>query len=76
MADCNSTSTPMDSAAAHDLMAAADSYQASLTLSRDYQSIIGGLMFAATCTRPDIAFAVNRLSRYCANPITYNDGQH
>ena len=68
MADCNSTSTPMDSAAVHDLMAAADSYQASLTLTRDYQSIIGGLMFAATCTRPDIAFAVNRLSRYCANP--------
>ena len=25
-------------------------------------------MFAAICTRPDIAFAVNRLSRYCANP--------
>jgi transposase InsO family protein len=68
MADCNSTSTPMETAAAHDLMAAADSYQASLTLTRDYQSIIGGLMFAATCTRPDIAFAVNRLSRYCANP--------
>ena len=49
MADCNSTSTPMDSAAVHDLMTAADSYQASLTLTRDYQSIIGGLMFAATC---------------------------
>ena len=38
------------------------------TLTRDYQSIIGGLMFAAICTRPDIAFAVNRLSRYCCQP--------
>jgi transposase InsO family protein len=68
MADCNPTSTPMDSAAASDLMAAAGGYEASLGLTRDYQSIIGGLMFAAICTRPDIAFAVNRLSRYCSNP--------
>jgi hypothetical protein len=68
MADCNSTSTPMDPAAAHDMMAGPDGYQATPTLTRDYQSIIGGLMFAAICTRPDIAFAVNRLARYCANP--------
>ena len=58
----------MDAAAANDLMTAADSYEASAALTRDYQSIIGGLMFAAICTRPDIAFAVNRLSRYCSNP--------
>ena len=68
MADCNATSTPMDSSAAHDMLAAPDSYTASLALTREYQTIIGGLMFAATCTRPDIAFAVSRLSRYCANP--------
>ena len=68
MTECNPTSTPMDSAAASDLMAAAGGYEASLGLTRDYQSIIGGLMFAAICTRPDIAFAVNRLSRYCSNP--------
>jgi hypothetical protein len=74
MADCNPTSTPMDSAAAYDLMAATDGYEASLTLTRDYQSIIGGLMFAAICTRPDIAFAVNRLSRYCANPTEEHYG--
>jgi hypothetical protein len=37
-------------------------------LARDYQSIIGGLMFAAICTRPDISFAVNRLARYSSNP--------
>ena len=33
-----------------------------------YQSIIGSLMYAANGTRPDIAFAVNRLSKYSSNP--------
>ena len=68
MADCNSTSTPMDTAVSHELLTAAEGYRAASTLTRDYQSIIGGLMFAAICTRPDIAFAVSRLSRYCSNP--------
>ena len=68
MADCNPTTTPMDSAGATELVAATDGYQSSDTLRRDYQSIIGGLMFAAVCTRPDITFAVNRLARYCSNP--------
>ena len=68
MTDCNPTSTPMDNTAAHELIAAAEGYKAAPALKRDYQSVIGGLMFAAICTRPDIAFAVNRLSRYCSNP--------
>lgn len=68
MVECNVTATPMDAGAAHELMAAADSYKAAATLTQAYQSIIGGLMFAAICTRPDISFAVNRLSRYCSNP--------
>lgn len=68
MNECNSSSTPMDSGMMHELIAAADGYEASVTLTRAYQSIIGGLMFAAICTRPDIAFAVSRLSRYCSNP--------
>ena len=33
-----------------------------------YQSLVGSLMFAALGTRPDISFAVTRLSRYSANP--------
>ena len=68
MEDCNPTSTPMDAAATQELTAAPEDYKASATLTREYQAIIGGLMFAAICSRPDIAFAVNRLSRYCANP--------
>ena len=33
-----------------------------------YQSLIGGLIFLANCTRPDIAYAVNLLSRFMQNP--------
>ena len=58
----------MDAGIVHELVAAADGYEASIALTRNYQSIIGGLMFAAICTRPDVAFAVSRLSRYCSNP--------
>ncbi|KAK8704498.1 hypothetical protein V6N13_048120 [Hibiscus sabdariffa] len=34
----------------------------------EYAKIIGGLMFLMNCTRPDIAYAVSRLSRYTHNP--------
>ncbi|GKC49614.1 zinc finger, CCHC-type containing protein [Tanacetum coccineum] len=32
--------------------------------------VIGCLMYAMTCTRPDIAFVVGKLSRYTSNPGT------
>nr|GEV43436.1 hypothetical protein [Tanacetum cinerariifolium] len=35
-----------------------------------YSRVIGCLMYAMTCTRPDIAFAVGKLSRYTSNPET------
>ena len=34
----------------------------------EYAKVIGCLMYAMTCTRPDIAFAVGKLSRYTSNP--------
>ena len=34
----------------------------------EYASAIGSLMYAMHCTRPDIAFAVCKLSRYTSNP--------
>lgn len=34
----------------------------------EYARIIGSLMYIANCTRPDIAYSVNRLSRYTSNP--------
>jgi hypothetical protein len=36
----------------------------------EYASAIGSLMYAMHCTRPDISFAVCKLSRYTNNPST------
>ncbi|XP_071712540.1 secreted RxLR effector protein 161-like [Rutidosis leptorrhynchoides] len=38
----------------------------------EYYQVIGCLMYAMTCTRPDIAFAVGKLSRYTSNPSTHH----
>lgn len=35
---------------------------------RPYRELIGGLIYLANATRPDIAFATNTLSRFCSNP--------
>eukprot|EP00833_Pecoramyces_ruminatium_P017559 jgi/Orpsp1_1/1191591/evm.model.d7180000087207.1 len=37
-----------------------------------YKSAIGSLIYLSKCTRPDIAFAVNKAARNCENP-TIND---
>jgi len=42
--------------------------QASHAETNKYQRIIGSLMYLAVMTRPDIAFAVSRLSRFLVNP--------
>lgn len=34
----------------------------------EYSRIIGSLMYIMNCTRPDIAYSVNKLSRYTNNP--------
>lgn len=36
----------------------------------EYASAIGSLMYVVHCTRPDIAFAVCKMSRYTSNPST------
>nr|GEY09966.1 zinc finger, CCHC-type [Tanacetum cinerariifolium] len=36
----------------------------------EYSRVIGCRMYAMTCTRPDIAFVVSKLSRYTSNPAT------
>jgi hypothetical protein len=35
---------------------------------RDYESLVGSLLYAAVSTRPDIAHAVNQLTRFMAAP--------
>ena len=34
----------------------------------EYASVIGSMMYAMYCSRPDIAFSVRRLSQYTINP--------
>ena len=34
----------------------------------EYSRVIGNLMYLMSCIRPDIAYAVNKLSRYTSNP--------
>nr|GEV66525.1 zinc finger, CCHC-type [Tanacetum cinerariifolium] len=62
--DCTSVSTPLDTC--EKLMP-----NRGLAISQlEYSRVIGCLMYAMTCTRPDIAFAVGKLSRYTSNPGT------
>jgi hypothetical protein len=46
----------------------ADAPPAPADLRGQYQSMIGRLMYAAICTRPDIAYTVTALSQYSSNP--------
>ncbi|GJU40790.1 zinc finger, CCHC-type containing protein [Tanacetum coccineum] len=62
--DCTPVSTPMDTS--EKLMP--NNGQAVSQLK--YYRMIGCLMYAMTCTMPDIAFAVGKLSRYTSNPGT------
>nr|GEW70809.1 zinc finger, CCHC-type [Tanacetum cinerariifolium] len=59
--DCAPVSTPLDTC--EKLIP-----NRGLTVSQlEYSSVIGCLMYAMTCTRPDITFAVGKLSRYTGN---------
>lgn len=60
--DCTPVSTPMDTT--EKLMPNTGKAVSQL----EYSRVIGCLMYAMTCTRPDIAFAVGKLSRYTSNP--------
>jgi hypothetical protein len=60
--DCKSCPTPYDPSVL---------LRKNKTTARDqlrYSQIIGSLMYLASATRPDIAFAVSKLSRFVSNP--------
>ena len=60
--DCNPTSTPFDPS----IKLIKNEGEPLSKL--EYAKVIGCFMYAMTCTRPDIAFAVGKLSRYTSNP--------
>ncbi|CAM8887016.1 unnamed protein product [Rhodiola kirilowii] len=60
--DCHPVTTPFDSSK-HLLPNKGDPVSQS-----KYSRVIGSLMYAMTSTRPEIAFAVGKLSRYTSNP--------
>jgi hypothetical protein len=61
---CNSVTTPMDPGTRLSPATAEDAQKA-----RDfpYTAVVGKCMYLATCTRPDIAYAVRELARFMAN---------
>ncbi|GJY90097.1 zinc finger, CCHC-type containing protein [Tanacetum coccineum] len=61
--DCTIVSTPMD--ISEKLMPNNGQVVSQLK----YSNVIGCLMYAMTCTRPDIAFVVGKLSKYISNPV-------
>lgn len=66
MTECKPASIPMDSGVANSLLPY-DGNADKETI-KWYQSAIGSLMWPAVHTRPDIAYSVGVLSRYCSNP--------
>jgi Reverse transcriptase (RNA-dependent DNA polymerase) len=66
MVACNAADTPVQTGVR--LAPPAEGFKANPTAIRTYQAAVGALMFAAICTRPDIAFAVGQLSQYASNP--------
>jgi hypothetical protein len=68
MNECNPASTPTEAKKlSYDdcPKAEEEKYEASKL---PYKSIVGSLQYIALSTRPDIAYAVNQLSRFIANP--------
>ena len=66
MANCEPKRTPLPAGA--QLVKADPTYVADSSLRSKYQQLIGCLLWITLGTRPDIAFAVNRLSQYASNP--------
>ena len=64
MSDCKPVKTPVDPG--QRLVKALETEEA--FDQQLYQSVVGSLMYLATCTRPDIAYAVGMLARFASKP--------
>ncbi len=65
MDDCSPASTPIAESATLKLDNNHTLAEADRSL---YHSMVGSLMYAATCSRPDISFAVGKLGRFSHQP--------
>ena len=64
MTNANPVSTPLDP----NVKLGPNTEEREPNRSNDYTSLIGSLQYLTIATRPDIAYAVNRLAAYTANP--------
>lgn len=62
MSDCKPRSTPSE------LKLETDYSNENLTDARKYREAVGSLIYAMTCTRPDICWVVTKLSQYLSRP--------
>ena len=67
LANAKSTSTPM---VPNSALSADDEDLLNKDEKSVYMSIVGSLMYAMVCTRPDLAYTLSRLSKFMANPAT------
>jgi len=65
MEACNHATTPVDRHIR--LEKSRQDFEASATERRNYQSAVGSLMYAMLGTRPDISYAVSKVSKYPTN---------
>lgn len=69
MEDSKEVSTPMESSLKiSKKMSSTTEEEKSEMKNRPYRELVGGLIYLANATRPDIAFAAAVLSRFCSNP--------
>jgi len=66
MQACNPATTPADPHIR--LEKSSQDFEASATERRNYQSAVGSLIYAMLSTRPDISYAVSKVSHYASNP--------
>ena len=66
MADSSTAYTPMEAGAV--LGKAGSEYQATQEFKTNYQSMLGSIMYIMLQTRPDIAYAISKLSQFSSNP--------
>lgn len=68
MTDCNPSDVPADPCSRLSVTSCPPKETSSTSNTTAYRALIGGLLYVMGLTRPDIAFAVIAVSRYCQNP--------